>query len=357
MKISHSLQLVCLLILTSCGSNEKQSGGQGNSQFDWSIPVNQVIDAGPGIDGIPALSFPEFIPAEQADTLTSNQLVLGVFYQGSARAYPHYILDYHEVINDQFGEDILQISYCPLTGSGLLWKVEPINNIYTFGVSGLLYNSNLILYDRSTDSFWSQMLEQPVYGERSGEIPPKLKIIETTWGAWRQMYPDTQVLSENTGYVRDYFRYPYFDFRTSENLLFPVANEDDRLHPKTRIAGIRDNQGNSLVYQIDQFTPEIQVINTEFNGLPIVVIGSSDMRFGVIYAAQTDDGVIREFNAVQDQLPVVMQDSEGNQYDLFGQVVSGPGLGQELDKTESMTAYWYAWAAFFPGAIIFPPIS
>jgi hypothetical protein len=346
------LVLSSILLLTSCSSSTSTDSNTDNVAERWSIPAEQIIDAGPGKDGIPALNYPDFVNAD-GSTLDSDLLVLGVQYKGTTKAYPHNVLDWHEVVNDRYDGETLILSYCPLTGSGMLWESNSSPENLTWGVSGLLYNSNLILYDRDTDSNWSQMLERSVQGERQDEIPVKLKVIEMTWGAWKKLYPDSKILSESTGFDRDYNTYPYLGFRNNENILFPISNIDNRLHPKTRVAGIRSDQNTSKVFQIDRFSNGIEVINTDFNGNPIVVIGSKDMRFGSIYSASTADGVTQTFEALQDQLPAVMRDQEGNLWDVFGRAVSGNRVGEELAKTESFTAYWFAWAAFYPNAEIY----
>lgn len=350
--IFRSILISSLLVLTACGGNNSSDSASDSLTQRWSIPAEQVIDAGPGKDGIPALNYPDFIDVADS-TLDNNLLVLGVQYKGTTKAYPHNILDWHEVVNDQYDGETLVVSYCPLTGSGMLWKSTSSPDNLTWGVSGLLYNSNLILYDRDTDSYWSQMLERAVQGKRDKEIPEKLKVVEMSWEAWKKLYPDTKILSESTGYDRDYTTYPYLGFRNNDNILFPVSNLDNRLHRKTRVIGIRSDQNSSKVFQIDSFSNEIEVINTDFNNQPIVVIGSKDMRFATIYSANTVDGVTQTFEALQDQFPAVMKDQEGNQWDVFGRAISGSKQGEELAKTESYTAYWYAWAAFFPNAEIY----
>jgi hypothetical protein len=286
-----------------------------------------------------------------------NELVAGVKLGDDIRAYPHRILNWHEVVNTQHSIDGLiepaTLSYCPLTGSAMLWEsfAEPLDK--TFGTSGLLYNSNLIMYDRETLSFWSQMLEQSVNGSEILRIPDRLQIVETTWGTWKAMYPQTSILSANTGFSRDYDAYPYGTYRTDSSLLYPANNSDDnRLHRKARVLGI--NVGDaSRVYPIDNFSSNIEVINETVGDMQVVAAGSSNLDLGVVYNRELEDCTVLEFVAVQDSLPVVMQDNEGNEWDIFGVAVSGPRAGQQLQKTNSYIAYWFAWTAFFPGATIY----
>ena len=218
---------------------------------------------------------------------------------------------------------------------------------HSFGVSGLLFNANLILYDRETGSLWSQMLEQSVAGAKILEIPERLQVVETTWETWRAMYPDTLVLTEDTGFSRDYGAYPYGTFREDQALLFPANNSNDRrLHPKARVLGI--NVGTrSKVYPIKGFTQKVETINDKLGGMKLVAAGSRELDFGVVYNRELEDCTVLEFEAVQNKLPVIMRDNEGSEWDVFGTAVSGPRAGEQLQKTNSYVAYWYAWTAFF----------
>ncbi len=345
-----------VFVLVSCGGG----GGDGDPATTglpapvptgWTIPVTDVYDGGPGKDGIPALNSPSFQRTADNTEIRDTTLVAGVFHEGEYRAFPHDIMNWHEVVNDTLNFNPYVLSYCPLTGSALAWDVDDASANAEFGVSGLLYNSNLILYDRLSDSHWSQMLEESVQGDRSGEMPERIQVIETSWATWRAMYPDSWVLSRNTGHVRDYDQYPYGNYRSDDQLLFPVANEDNRLHRKARVIGIR-SATSSKVYQISGFGPTTQTINDQFDSESIVVVGNSEQKFAAIYNRRLSDGTILTFSPVVGQLPLVMQDNEGSAYDIFGKAVSGPRTGTQLEMTHSFTAMWFAWVAFFNNAEI-----
>lgn len=323
---------------------------------DTAVPKSEIIGGGPGPDGIPPLEFPDFVDDLQAILLAPSELIAGVKIGDDIRAYPHNILNWHEVVNDQFTIDGLSetatLSYCPLTGSAMLWQALMEPGDKTLGTSGLLYNSNLIMYDRKTGSLWSQMLEQSIWGDQILKIPDRLQVVETTWGTWQTMYPDTIKLSESTGFSRDYDAYPYGNFRQDNSLLFPVNNSDDnRLHRKERVLGINVGE-SSKVYPISSFSGDVEVINEVVGDMQVVVTGSSSLNFGVVYNRQLEDCTVLDFQPVQGRLPVVMSDNEGNEWDVFGVAVSGERTGQQLQKTNSYISYWYAWTGFFPGADI-----
>ncbi|MFC1777120.1 DUF3179 domain-containing protein [Pseudomonadota bacterium] len=318
------------------------------------VPRDEILDGGPGPDGIPPLERPRFIQDANLSNLDPAELVVGVKFGDDIRAYPHNILNWHEVVNDQFTVDgspeRATLSYCPLTGSAMLWNALMESGNKTFGTSGLLYNSNLVMYDRATESLWSQMLEQSIEGYRMMRIPDRSQAVETTWGTWRTIYPETVLLSENTGFSRNYNSYPYGSYRENSSLLFPVNNSnDDRLHRKERVLGI--NVGpDSKVYPVANFSSNVEVINDTVGDMEVVVAGSGGQNFGVVFNRELEDCTVLDFEAVQNRLPVVMRDNEGNEWDIFGIAVSGARTGQQLQKTNSYISYWFAWTAFFPGA-------
>lgn len=306
------------------------------------------MDGGPGQDGIPAIDRPVMqLAAEVPDReILDAELVVGVLHEGAMHAYPYNILNWHEVVNDSINFNDFVVSYCPLTGSSVAWDADDGLANTEFGVSGLLYNSNLILYDRESGSRWSQMLQQSVEGTRVRERPARIQVVETTWSTWKTMYPDSFVMTRSTGYSRDYDAYPYGGYRFSEDLLFPVSRTDNRLHPKTRVIGIHSATA-SKVYQIEGFGAATQAVNDHFDGDPIVVVGNSSADIAVIFSRELGDGTILDFSALDGQLPNILQDSEGNTWDVFGNAVSGPRAGERLAMTNSFTAMWFAWVAFF----------
>ncbi|MFT4925879.1 MAG: hypothetical protein ACI8WB_001974 [Phenylobacterium sp.] len=355
------------VILSACGgggsSGSSNTGGQTTTTpttpttttDQWLIPTDFVLDGGPGKDGIPSLDYPTMVSRALAEAfLSDNDMVVGIKRGSDIRAYPHKILNWHEVVNDKVDNQYLVFSYCPLTGSSLVWDVADTSSDRTFGVSGLLYNSNLILYDRQTDSMWAQMLSKSVRGERSTELSHNSHVIETTWAHWKAMYPQTQVLSDNTGISRDYDAYPYGSYLTNQTLLFSIEKPDARLHPKSRVVGIKSGN-TSKVYPIDALGSALMVINDTVATAKVVVIGSAASRMGVAYSRALADGTELTFSALPDQLPVVMEDQEGNVWNIHGEAVSGLRMGQTLPMLESYTAFWFAWATMFQDPLIYQP--
>ncbi len=221
---------------------------------DWLIDPNQVY-TGAAKEGIPALTFPDFdlFSGNGASFVADNELVLTYFDGEIVRVYPHKIMDHHEIVNEQSKLGSAVVSYCPLTGTGSIWLSKVNNQILKFGVSGLLYNSNLILYDRETDSNWSQMRQQSVSGEFISTIPVIIPYVEMTWAGAKKLASTVKILSDNNSRGRDYNKYPYGDYRTNnERINYPLDFKDDRLPAKERVLAIIINN-KAKAYRFEHF--------------------------------------------------------------------------------------------------------
>jgi len=349
-KLTYIIIILIPAFLVSCSedpvSGNNQSAGANNSNI-WLIPESDVLDGGPGKDGIPAIDQPIFVEANNANFLSDDDLVIGYKLGAVVRAYPHLILDWHEIVNDRIDDQGFAITYCPLTGTAINWNREIKGSTTTFGVSGLLYNSNLMPYDRATNSTWSQMRLDCVNGSLVGTEAPFLSIVETTWKTWREMYPETEVLSLITGFNRNYGSYPYFtsrgDYRTEEYLIFPVSNNDARLPRKERVMGVL-NGGQAKAYQFVNFLDGLKVIEDVVGGEKIAIIGSRPDN--LLVAFKTEDQILSiQDDAIVDQL--------GNTYDIFGTVTSGPDSLQRLEPVISYIGYWFSWGTFYPNIDIY----
>ena len=198
------------------------------------IPRDQILAGGPPRDAIPALTYPKIESREAADRwLADTDLILGVSIDGQARAYPIRILNWHEIVNDRIGKKAIVVTYCPLCGSGVVFDTAD-----QFGVSGLLYQSDVLLYDYQSESLWSQLMMQAVTGSRAGETLVPLPIHHGSWQAWKNMHPKTSVLSRQTGYFRDYARNPYIGYEDVSATYFPINHHDSRLPAKTWVLAL-----------------------------------------------------------------------------------------------------------------------
>ncbi|MEM9919385.1 MAG: DUF3179 domain-containing protein [Bacteroidota bacterium] len=349
--ILFSFLLMGLLFFSAC-KNDDASGSDALGA-GWSISQSEVLNGGPGKDGIPSVDNPIFVDvAEVEPYLRDDHLVVGIKVGDEVKAYPHPILDWHEIVNDEVGGEPIALTYCPLTGSALAWSRRLSVGVTTFGVSGLLYQTNLIPYDRETDSNWSQMLMQSVQGQLRDEEPALFPIVETSWASWQKMYPNTKVLSTNTGTTRNYGSYPYGDYRTANWLLFNVNPRDERLNLKERVHGLRiDNQVK--VYRFGSFNEGTRLVNDQFMGKDVVVVGSEADNYIVSFNRRLESGEVLEFTAVPDALPIVMTDQSGSNWNIFGEAVDGPKAGTQLGFESSLIGYWLTFGSFYPQPAIF----
>ena len=333
--------------LISCGDDGLDPGpiapGSTIDLNTWLVPQDEVLDGGPGKDGIPSVDSPEFSSLAQTSQSLMDELIVGVVHNGKARAYPHPILDWHEIVNDDIDDLSVAITYCPLTGTGVGWDRLVDGEVTTFGVSGLLYNSNLMPYDRSTNSTWSQQRLQCVNGELVESSPGVIVVTETTLRTWAEAYPDTEVMNENTGFSRSYGQYPYGDYKTNQSrIIFPLSNEDNRLPSKERVLGIIMGE-SSFAVPFDIDNSETEVLQRDLDGVAVVIARNTSKNF--IQAFYNPDG--QTFEAVNDASGI-MKDSDGNIYDLTGHVIDGPSQGSRLEQPVSFIGYWFSWGTFYP---------
>lgn len=203
-----------------------------------SVPLDQIVSGGPGKDGIPAILKTAFVQATEATFLKDEDRVLGLSQGDEAKAYPIKILNWHEIVNDTIGGKPVVVTYCPLCGTGIGFEAAVQGRPHTFGVSGLLYQSDLLMYDHQTQSLWSQISMEAVAGPLTGSKLIHIFLEHTTWEEWRVAHPNTVVLSTKTGYFRDYDRDPYLGYAQNADLIFDTRHFDPRYHPKEWVLGI-----------------------------------------------------------------------------------------------------------------------
>jgi len=208
------------------------------TQADSDVPFDQLMQACPARDCIPSIDQPVFLSTAEVDYLRDDDLVMTLTHNGITRAYPTRILDHHEIVNDMFGTDPVAVTYCPLCGSGLAFDRRQGGQVLDFGVSSLLHNSDLVMYDRQTGSLWQQITGEAFAGESRGSQLKTVPLSMITWQNWRQRYPDGQVLTVEGIRTDRYMRDAYGDYAESERLYMPVSATDARLHPKRVIYGM-----------------------------------------------------------------------------------------------------------------------
>ncbi|MEM1118936.1 MAG: DUF3179 domain-containing protein [Bacteroidota bacterium] len=344
--------LVIILMLFALGV---MTCTNGRLAGEWTVPVNQIAE-GEGSGDIPTINNPQFTLAKEVNFLEDSSIVLGLSINGIIRAYPLEIMEWHEVVNDQFDTIPVAITYSTLSGSSVALDRRIDNKILDFQVTGLLYNSNTILNEFTTFSDWSQMLRQGVRGDFSFRVLKEYSIFEMRWEKWKKLFPSSEVLNRNTGFNRPYGVYPYGDYQTeATQIFFNLPLDIDSLNAvypsKEKVLGVKIG-GVVKGYPLDQFLEkEFTVIADEVNGQPIIVVGSTKHQFMVAYSALSNAGEVLTFVVENQDDGVFLVDHKGQSWTIFGELVEKPDT--QLTSLTSNIAYYFTWATFYPDFDIF----
>lgn len=286
-----------------------------------------LMSGGPPPDGIPSIDSPRFVPASEA-RLDGGDLVIGFHHEGEARAYPQKILVHHEIVNDRVGGLNVAITYCPLTATAQGFD----RGNTTLGVSGRLLNSNLVMYDRETGSLFPQIAATGLTGQDEGRTLVELNVIWTTWERWRSRYPNTRVLSDRTGHLRNYSRDPYGSYNPrggyyrQAGTIFPLLHESARHHEKEMVVGARTSDRS--VYFVMADLARAGVLSTS----NFVAVYDPGLDVGYIYLTGGRSVDVRRVG--------------DGAYELDGERYRADQL--PLDRTIPVEAFFFAWNAFYP---------
>ncbi|MBR9680673.1 MAG: DUF3179 domain-containing protein [Candidatus Altiarchaeota archaeon] len=280
---------------------------------------SNIISGGPPKDGIPPIDSPKYVTISQANFMESDDIVF-LIEGDNPKIYPQKILVWHEIVNENFDGVDVSITYCPLTGSA-------IGYLGDFGTSGKLVNSNLIMYDRQTDSYWPQILGQAINGEKKGDLLTIYPVIWTTWEKAILKYPIADVLSTDTGAIRDYTSDPYGSYQEEGNYydvgepFFPTMNKDLRLPPKTVVTGVF--VGNKTLAIPKHLLKEQKLVNFEFNNVPLVFFFDAELGALRVYERSSEEKI------------------------TIGELTS------DLKWVPSYDVMWFGWSSFFPETLVY----
>ena len=241
--MNRYLFLCCAVVTLVVVMVSPITGARNLNGFDLSnitVPIAHVVHGGPPKDGIPAVLSPNYVQGEAASFMRDDDIVLGFALKGQFFAYPRYIMNWHELVNDQVNGEAFLITYCPLCGSGVAFLAQVDGKNLMFGVSGLVMNSDVLFYDKNTESLWSQLDQISISGDYAGTKLEALYLEHTTWKRWLKLHPTTKVLSENQGKKRPYRRDPYTGYDSSSRLYFKVLRKAPKTyHSKERVMGVQ----------------------------------------------------------------------------------------------------------------------
>jgi hypothetical protein len=302
-------------------------------------------------DAIPPIHNPIYETAERAAWLNENDMVLGYSAGGQAWAYPVKILNFHEIVNDTLNEEPVLISYCPLCYSGIVFSRMIEDRELIFGNTSALYESDMVMLDYETGSYWWQVAGQAIVGELTGERLEVLPSRMETWAQWRQSHPNTLVLSRETGFSRNYEQDPFLGIEEIINqgrFAFPVSREalDDRLKPGDKVISIQLG-GQARAYFLDP--EQAMLYQDQVGGDRLVVFSSPDGPSGSAYLADLD-GVEHRFMLEDGQF---RDEGTGSSWDLSGRAIEGPLVGAQLEPIPSRVSFWFAIVAAEPGIVLF----
>ncbi|MBI1663160.1 MAG: DUF3179 domain-containing protein [Nitrosopumilus sp.] len=313
------------------------------------IPLDKIKGGGPPKDGIPSIDNPVFATVSDSQFMSDSDIVIGLEINGEAKAYPLFILVWHEIVNDNVGDVPVSVTYCPLCYTNQVFERIINGQEVEFGTSGKLYNSNLLMYDRLTESYWSQALGIAVKGELTGYQLNLVPFDVITWGDWRALHPDTLVLTTDTGHLRSYATDPYGNYYTEPRIMFPVEHSDDRMHPKEIIIGFNQDDVSKAFKQSD-IESEI-VINDSVGTIPVMLVSLYPENSRAF--ERTINGQVLDFQYSDGKITDLQSNSEWN-YD--GLAISGQYKGKQLERLPIEPGFWFEWVAFHPQTLVYGDI-
>ncbi|HSG42321.1 MAG TPA: DUF3179 domain-containing protein [Anaerolineales bacterium] len=332
-----------------------------------SIPYSDVLSGGPPKDGIPAIDDPKYVSISEADKwLRPIEPVVSVEVNGQGRAYPIQVLMWHEIVNDNLNGEPLTITFCPLCNTAIGFKRMVDGQVLDFGTTGRLRFSNLIMYDRQTETWWQQATGEAIVGELLGTKLEFYPAAIVSWESFKSQYPEGDVLSTDTGHGRNYGRNPYFGYDdvNSVPFLYKGAPTPDQLAAVDRVLTI-DLNGEAVAYPY-KVLKEVHVVNDTVGDEEIVVFWQAgvasaldtsqvatgrDVGTGAAFSRNVDGQVLTfTYDGT------LIKDEETNStWNIFGEAIDGKLKGTQLSPTVAINHFWFSWAAFKPETRIYQP--
>ena len=322
------------------------------SEYDLDCISSNLISGGPPRDGIPAINNPVFVSGQEAEAngwVADGSLVDGISTAHGSRAYPRSITVWHEIVNDIIDGVPTSLTFCPLTGSAVGYRGRaPDGRPLTFGTTGLLYNSNLIMYDRQTESRYPQILGLGVSGPNKGVELEQIPATSTIWAKWKTAHRDSLVLSRDTGYSRDYNVYPYGDYDTNGSIYFPVAYESSRFSAKKQVTGARVGMDSTAFVKDD--LRRTMVADIMLGGHPVAAFYDTSADFVRVFSRTVND-LTYTFSFDNSQ---IVDKETGSVWNGEGLATSGTLVNTSLRPMNHLHVMWFGWYAFHPTTAVVP---
>ena len=333
---------------------------------DWSkatVDLNEILVGIPASDPrdmIPPIDDPAFDPVSQTDWLTDQDPGLALEIDGLARFYPLAVLTRHEIVNDEFGEVPVAVTYCPLCNTGVVFDRRFDGQVLRLGVSGLLRNSDLVMWDDVTQSLWQQITGESIVGEYAGQSLTPIGAGIVRWADFAATYPDGEAMTDDQGFGRSYGINPYAFYSSRKTPFgFFQGEIDDRFPALERVVGVTIGE-TSRAYPFSTLSEE-RVANDEIDGQPVVVFwgaaDTADALDGNVISESVGIGTAVAYSAVVDSETLTFEatgDTEfrdletGTTWSILGKATGGQLVGSELEILPHRNEFWFAWQAFFP---------
>ena len=332
-----------------------------------SVNYAEILSGGPPKDGIPAIDRPQFETVEQAGEWLEPLEPVILFQTGEdARAYPLQILVWHEIVNDVVGGESVLISFCPLCNTAIAFDRTVDGQVLDFGTTGRLRYSNLIMYDRQTETWWQQASGEAIAGELAGTQLEFLPAPIIAWQDFKEAHPAGQVLSRDTGHSRPYGQNPYvgYDDINSSPFLYRGPATSDRLPPMARVLAVE--LGGEVVAFPYETLQTVRVINAQVGGEDIVVLweaGTASALDSITLAGGRDVGAAAAYSRVVEGRALtfsfdgssILDEETGSRWDVLGRAVLGGLAGASLEAVVAVNHFWFSWAAFKPETQVYRP--
>jgi len=337
---------------------------------DAGLDPDDIVEVIPP-DGIPAIDEPSFVPVDEVGWLSDREPVIAIELEDEARAYPLQIMTWHEIVNDTVGGVPVAVTFCPLCNTAIAFERPTIDGeITTFGTSGKLINSNLLMYDRATESLWPQVTGVALTGPQKGRQLARVPVQIVSWADFAAAHPDADVLSRDTGHDRRYGENPYPGYDDVDNAPFLYEGEvDGRLAAVERVLGIEAG-GDAVAFPYFRLRQEAEggltVIEADVGGKPVVVIwkqGTASALDDTEIAASKDVGAASAFSPVLNGELETFAVTAGkitdtrtrSVWNIFGRAIDGRREGQRLKAIPATDSFWFDWAAFHPDTEVWEP--
>ncbi|MBA3075775.1 MAG: DUF3179 domain-containing protein [Anaerolineae bacterium] len=331
------------------------------------IDFSEILSGGPPKDGIPAIHDPKFVVIKEADTwLTAKEPIVQVVINNVAKAYPIQILMWHEIVNDEIDGVPVLVTFCPLCNTAIAFERTVSGEVFDFGTTGRLRFSNLIMYDRQTETWWQQAEGKGIVGKLTGTQLVFVPAAIISWEEFKNANPDGLVLSRETGFERNYGANPYVGYDDVNNppFLYRGPETPDKLSPVARVLTV-EIEGEAVAYPY-QLLSTMNVVNDSVGNQKIAVFwssGTTSALDSLLIADGRDVGTAISFNRLLNGTVLnfkfdgqnIVDEETGSTWDVMGNAISGELSGNQLDQIVSINHFWFSWVAFKPETRVYQP--